>query len=243
MKLMSDIERRELKYFIPYKLISPIREFISPFMELDPYSAERKNHEYTIRSIYFDSDQFDFYYEKLDGIKIRKKLRVRTYNEVDSTSCFFFEIKRRFENRIFKERIKGNIDSLEQVCIQQQMPNESIFDSQNSKNSLGRFIYNLKLKSLRPVLLVIYEREAFIGAINPEIRLTFDKDVRISLFPDFKDNFEDTRPQFVTNERCVLELKFNSFMPKWMRTLVGVFNLRAQSISKYCMGIDCCPNK
>ena len=242
MKVKLDIERRELKYFIPYKLIAPIRDFISPYMELDPYSAERENHDYTIRSIYFDSDQFDFYYEKMDGIKIRKKLRVRTYNEVNSDGYLFFEIKRRYNSRILKERIKGSINFLETICVKQQIPDDFNCEAKHSQQSLQRFIYNLRQQSLRPVLLVTYEREAFIGSVDSDIRLTFDKNVRSSIFPELNENFEENGSQFVTNGRCVLELKFNSFMPKWMRTLVAKFNLHEQSISKYCLGIDICRN-
>lgn len=235
MKQLLDIERIELKYFIPYEIIPSIREFIMPYMELDPYSAIMENHDYTIRSIYFDSKQFDFYYEKLDGIKIRKKLRVRTYNEVDLNSHIFFEIKRKYENRIVKERTKVPYNLLDQICVHQKNPN---FMTINENRTMERFLYNLKQRNLRPVLLVTYEREAFLGIMNSSVRLTFDKNVRTMLFPDLNDNFEENGSQFVTNGLCVLELKFDGFMPKWMRTLVSKFNLREQSISKYCLGID-----
>ena len=147
MKSLLDIERSELKYYIPYTLIPSIRDYILPHMELDPYSAIMDEHEYTIRSIYFDSQFFDFYYEKVDGVKIRKKLRIRTYNNVSEDSYVFFEIKRRYNNRVVKERTKLSYNLIDQVCVHQKLPED---DSINSINDFGSSWYGLLL-GLSPI--------------------------------------------------------------------------------------------
>ncbi len=71
----------EFKYIVPVSRMDQLREAIRPYVELDPYADMMENHEYTVRSVYFDTSRFDYYYEKIDGYKIRKKIRIRGYNE------------------------------------------------------------------------------------------------------------------------------------------------------------------
>lgn len=239
-KLFEEYGRRELKYFIAPELIPEIKALIAPYMEVDPYAKERENYTYTIRSIYFDTEHFDFYYEKLDGLKIRKKVRVRSYNEFQPESFAFLEIKRRYNNRIIKERSKVPLHLLEKICIQRTNPNGHVDVFSNGSVVMGKFLYNLSQLDLHPSLLVTYEREPYIGAADSSMRVTFDKDVRAFLSPELSDLFVDDGFEFLTNGRCILELKFDGFMPKWMRYLVAELNIRAQSISKYCMGISMC---
>ena len=240
MKFMKEYGRRELKYFIVPELIPDIKTIIAPYVEVDPYAKERENNTYTIRSIYFDTEQFDFYYEKLDGLKIRKKIRVRSYNEYHPEGFAFLEIKRRYNNRILKERSQVPLNQLEQFCIERTNPNGHVDVFSNGSVVMGKFLYNLTKLDLHPSLLVTYEREPYIGAADSSIRVTFDKDVRAIIAPELPDLFIDDGFEFLTNGKYILELKFDGFMPKWMRFLVAELNIRAQSISKYCMGVAIC---
>jgi len=240
MKFLKDYGRRELKYFIKPELIPEIRALIAPYVEVDPYAKGRKNNTYTIRSIYFDTDQLDFYYEKLDGLKIRKKIRVRSYNEFDPEGIAFLEIKRRYNNRIVKERVCVPLSQLELICIERSNPNGHSDRFSNGAAVMNKFLYNLSVLDLQPTLLVTYEREAYIGNDDNSIRVTFDKDVRAFIAPQLDDLFADDGFEYLTDGRCILELKFNGYMPKWMRYLVAELNIRVQPISKYCMGVEAC---
>lgn len=234
MSKFPEIKRVELKYFIPHELVHEIRRYIRPYVEIDPYATKFADNKYIIRSIYFDTEQFDFYYEKLDGLKIRKKLRVRAYNDVIQNSMIFFEIKRRYVNRILKERaqlpasfllnLNGNNKLLE-------------MDTVNGNTVLHKFIYNFVSLNLKPSALITYEREPFIGQMDQDIRLTVDRNVRSLLYPKIEDYFQEEGSRLIVDDACILELKFNEFMPQWMRKLVAEFQLRAQSISKYCIGV------
>jgi SPX domain protein involved in polyphosphate accumulation len=100
MKLM----RLEYKFLVPNDRIDELRSSISPFVLLDEYAAREVNNEYTVHSIYYDTMKLDDYHDKLAGIKIRKKLRIRGYNLQDVNSLAFLEIKRKYENHISKNR-------------------------------------------------------------------------------------------------------------------------------------------
>ena len=54
-----------------------LRQRLSAVMQLDPHAIDGK---YFIRSLYFDNGTDKALREKLDGINIREKFRIRYYN-------------------------------------------------------------------------------------------------------------------------------------------------------------------
>ena len=74
------VSRYEIKYAVPESSIPEISRMLRLYAVHDPFTPPSKSMEYTVRSVYYDTPGLEFYYQKLDGIKIRKKLRIRTYN-------------------------------------------------------------------------------------------------------------------------------------------------------------------
>ena len=239
MVRFADRSRYEYKYHITNDMIPQIRDYISPYTTVDPHLKDTAENKYTVRSIYFDTPTLDFYYEKMDGLKIRKKLRVRTYNDMDDFA--FLEIKRKFVNCVVKERsrlpfmvIERLINTLEESAIEYPQ------DDYNARLVSGKFVYYLLKKGLLPILLVVYEREAYIGLADEKERLTIDTDVRAISEPDLGDILNTKNFVQIIGHSDILELKFDDFMPQWMKNLVVEFNIQKESISKYCLGIDAC---
>jgi len=100
--------RLELKYLVPLYLLDQIRSDVLIYTDYDKYVLARPDKQYTVRSIYYDTMRLEFYYEKIAGIKRRKKVRIRGYNSLDlNPNCnteVFLEIKRKNENFISKNR-------------------------------------------------------------------------------------------------------------------------------------------
>ena len=238
MRSPSDIDRYEIKYLISDELAAQIRAHISPYTEADPYAAERPDQQYTVRSIYFDTSGFDFYYDKIDGLKIRKKLRLRVYNEFAEDAPAFLEIKRRYGRVVAKERTVLPLREAVPILVDRSMPDLTLEQSFNGKKVIGRFFYNLISKDLRPTALITYEREAFVGRMDDRVRVTLDKNVRSCMFPGLNQLFDDNDLRSFTDGRIILEMKFDGYMPKWFRNVVSRLGLRAQSVSKYCLGIE-----
>jgi len=239
MVKFADQSRYEYKYRITSKMIPQIRDFSKPFTTVDPHLKDVNDNKYTVRSIYFDTPSLDFYYEKMDGLKIRKKLRVRTYNEMNDFA--FLEIKRKFVNCVAKERSKLPFIVIERLI---NTPEESAIEyPQNDHNARlvsGKFVYTLLKKGLLPVLLVVYEREAYVGLADDRERLTIDTDVRAIAEPDLGDILNTTNFTPMIKDAGILELKFDDVMPHWMKNLAREFGLKKKSISKYCLGLDAC---
>ena len=70
--------RYEFKYFISSKISNEIFNQSLNFMKIDNFALKNKNKGYLVRSLYFDNDQYNNFFEKVDGIKIRKKFRLRS---------------------------------------------------------------------------------------------------------------------------------------------------------------------
>ena len=132
---MLDIKRFEIKYYIQESMVPELRQFIRPFSKFDPYvNGKNGKNAYVVRSIYYDSLNLDYYYEKMDGLKLRKKLRIRSYDQERST--VFIEIKRKYSNCIYKERINLPFQEVRQIIGELEIP----ADGNCNQNHLSRLI-------------------------------------------------------------------------------------------------------
>jgi len=97
------LQRWELKYVIPEDVALAVREFVRSYLELDEYGAKRPDLSYTIHNLYLDSDDLAIYWGTINGDKNRYKLRLRFYED-NPHAPVFFEIKRRMNEAIMKQR-------------------------------------------------------------------------------------------------------------------------------------------
>src|SRR6185312_6315455 len=96
-------QRFELKYIVQENTALAVRDFVSSFLMLDKFGAKQPDFSYPIHSLYLDSDDYIFYWQTINGNKNRYKLRLRYYDENPEWPVFF-EIKRRMNNVILKQR-------------------------------------------------------------------------------------------------------------------------------------------
>ena len=64
-------QRFELKYLIDEAIAPSIRDFLTSYLELDEYGADRPNFSYPVHSLYLDSDDLRTYQESVNGSKNR----------------------------------------------------------------------------------------------------------------------------------------------------------------------------
>jgi len=236
---MEQFERKEFKYFVKYEHLDELRKRFLKYMEYDPYCRDKEGSFYTVRSIYLDTRTLLFYYEKIDSVKIRKKLRIRTYNDSDEyDDTAFLEIKRKHGNRVFKERVRILLSEVPYILNGAYLKPTIEDCSRFEKTSYNRFIYLTKRLKLVPVNLVTYEREALIGLEDSKMRVTFDMNVRSYINPDPDDFFRESDLKEIKESHFVLEIKFDGNLPIWVREIIRDFNLHVQAISKYCRGLD-----
>jgi hypothetical protein len=231
--------RLEYKYVVPKSLLDELRQAMKPYVRHDAFCAASPGKEYTVRSIYYDTRRFSCYDEKFDGFRLKKKLRIRGYNQRRPGSVVFLEIKRKQEDFISKSRAPVHWDRLPAVFAGYRAVAEPPFEPGTpAAEAAGRFLYNYYRRRMLPVVLVAYEREAFTGRFDPMLRLTFDKNVRSRLYPALGTLYEDRDARFLMPGHFVFEVKFYMALPFWVRAVVQGFDLQRLAVSKYAMGID-----
>ncbi|MBT8401063.1 MAG: polyphosphate polymerase domain-containing protein, partial [Rhodothermia bacterium] len=190
-----------------------------------------------VRSIYFDTPSLRYYHEKKAGILVRRKLRVRAYNEREPGDWVFLEIKRKVHDKISKNRAPiapGNVGRL----LKTGDVGELVFQTDHyprARDDANRFMYHVCRYGLGPTFMTIYEREAFLGLGDPTLRITFDRNLRGRAYPPVSELYSEHDTRYVRPGFVIMEVKFNTRFPFWLRSVLGRYGLRKEALSKYCM--------
>jgi SPX domain protein involved in polyphosphate accumulation len=235
--------RYERKYLVANQLLDAIRNRMEPFVNIDSNTILTPEglREYTVRSIYFDSRNLSIYREKQEGLLLRRKFRIRGYNGFGEDNQVVFEIKRKIENRILKHRGDFMYRHVDKVLDLGEV-DKHIIEKKNrpeGRNDALRFMYHIKKFNLIPSCLIVYEREAWHGRLDPGVRITFDKNIRSHNSPMLKDLYKDTNFNHLFPDHFIMEIKyFTDQMPLWARSITQEFRLRHDALSKYTLGFD-----
>ena len=227
----------EFKYIVPVSKLDSLREAIQRYVELDPFAANSAGNEYTVRSIYFDTSRFDYYWEKVDGYRIRKKVRIRGYNHPQGNEMVFLEIKRKLKEPIEKVREMLPFDTMVRLMAGDD-PGLSGLEAAETLNGAGKFLFHVYRRNLKPVVLVIYEREAYYDRFMKQVRITIDKNLRSVAYPEIKDLNREDNAVAALKDRFIMEVKFKGHFPGWLRPITGHFDLVRQSASKFVFCIN-----
>jgi hypothetical protein len=230
-------QRFELKYLISEETAIRVRDFVRSYLEMDEYGVGRPNYSYPVHSLYLDSDDLQLYWRTINGDKNRFKLRLRYYSTHPDTPVFF-EIKRRMNNCILKQRGAVRQDSVDWL-LTGHLPQADhlVSKSPNQLVALQRFSHYMCHLHARPKVHVAYQREAYVSD-NDEVRVTLDRDVTAepNLTSTIKTKME--RPMRSFSGHIILELKFTNRYPDWFRELVRVFHVMQCGAAKYVESIQ-----
>jgi hypothetical protein len=227
--------RYERKYLVNNEMLEPMRKRFMPFLvpDLNADQTELKS-EYTVRSIYFDTPNFDSLSEKKEGLENRLKLRIRGYNNYFSGCEVFLEIKRKFGDRIAKNRAITVYDLLDKTLETGELKRSNGKTSDIMKEDAARFLFHLHREAQRPVNLVVYEREPYHGKFDSSVRITFDKNIRAAVFPHLSELFSNNGLSHIWKDAFILEIKyFDGGMPSWSKSIIQEFELKHEALSKY----------
>jgi hypothetical protein len=232
-------QRLELKYIIREQTALRVRNFVSSYLYLDKFGAGKPDFSYPIYSLYLDSDPMVFYWHSINGNKNRYKLRVRYYDD-SPASAIFFEVKRRMNDAILKQRGAVKRTAVADLLAGKPLqPEQLLFDEAEQFKAVENFCRLVQYHSAKPKAHVIYRREAWISPHDNSVRVTMDRD--ICLAPEataaLHTEVNNPVPVFAADD-VVLELKFTGRFPDWFADLVRYFNLRQCSAAKYADGVS-----
>lgn len=231
------LQRLEFKYLVSDEIALAMRDYVSANLELDENCVGKPNNSYLNHSIYLDSPRLRCYWDVINGVKNRYKLRLRFYDDSPS-SPVFFEIKRRMDNAILKQRgavFRHAVPAL----LAGQLPaiSQMVAPSPKHMVALERFHYLMVENQAVPQTHVAYLREAWVSERDNSVRVTFDRDVRSS---PHSDSIVTTRmgPSVMPWDGLViLELKFTGRFPSWFGEMVRSFEVVQCGVAKYAEGV------
>jgi len=231
-------QRFELKYLISEGTALRVREFVQCHLDFDEYSVGKPNYSYPVHSLYLDSDDLKTYWDTINGDKNRFKLRLRFYS-TNAEAPVFFEIKRRVNNCIMKQR-----GGVRQGCINWlltgHLPEVDHLVSKNNPNhlvALQRFSELAMRLQAKPKIHIAYEREAYVSE-DDTVRVTLDRGVKAEPNLDTTIKTEMEKPFRSFTSHVILELKFTNRFPTWFGDLVRTFNVMQCGAAKYVESIS-----
>lgn len=235
MHIIKNFNRFELKYILTLEEAAKLTKELSKYVEPDPFSNE--NGKYLLTSLYYDSPDYRYYWEKVDGIKYRRKLRIRWYEteeRLTDDSTVFVEIKQRVDRVTQKRRVPMTYREALRFCNEGIMPKHDAED----RKALEEMYSLIKLHRLRPTAITSYERQAFVGTdYDMGLRITFDRHVTYRL-RDLDMNAGTYDGFIVPPNYVIMEIKTNDRVPYWITELVAANNMRLIRVSKYCQSLD-----
>ena len=213
--------RHEYKQGIDYLDMPALRARLSSVMERDEHAVDGK---YEIRSIYFDNLNDKALREKLDGVNIREKFRIRYYN--GDLSFIQLEKKSKIDGLCSKEQ---QTITLEEAKLIAEGDLEDLV--RTDKPLLRELALKMHIQGIRPKTIVDYTREPFVYAPG-NVRVTLDYNIRTGLAStDFLNPDCVTIPAGDTS--VILEVKWDEFLPPVIRDIVQVPGTRTTAFSKY----------
>ena len=213
--------RHEWKQEINMSDLIALKPSLRAIMKPDKHAA---NGKYEIRSLYFDNLSDKALREKLDGVSVREKFRIRYYNGDTS----FIHLEKKYK--------RGSLGNKTNALLTKEDAQNIVtghFDWMRKHNEpLIRELYiKIVTQGLRPKTIVDYVREPYVFRPG-NVRVTLDYNIRTGLFcTDFLNPGCVTVP--AGGDLVILEVKWDAFLPSVIRDAVQLKGRHTAAFSKY----------
>ncbi|MDP2624639.1 MAG: polyphosphate polymerase domain-containing protein [Candidatus Peregrinibacteria bacterium] len=234
-RTIRSFNRYELKYILDHDFALEVMKRLEDYMEPDQHGDAYGN--YHLASLYYDTDDYRFYWEKVEGIRFRRKLRIRLYEKAEKLTPdtkVFVEIKQRLDRVTQKRRILLPYGAALRFCSEQKLEQYT----SEEKETVDEMLHMMKTYQLKPQCITSYKRRAFNGTQHdPGLRVTFDTNLRYRNV-DLDLHSKKIGKFILGPDQCIMEVKVNDRIPYWLTEFVADHNIRLMRISKYCASLE-----
>jgi len=223
--------RHELKFLISLDTFLRLYYRLRPLLQRDRHGDGEGG--YKIRSLYFDDDAKRGIFEKLAGSDPRSKYRVRIYNNSDQVIRLEMKVKSGSLSR--KHGCALTKDMTDQLLAgDAEMLFSAFRDSgkADQQTLLGRFYTDWQTRLLRPALLVDYHRLPLLWP-DGNVRITFDRHLATGLYRQDLWDPDAALVPVLPPDMVILEVKYDRFLPDFIRDALGLSGAMPLSVSKY----------
>ncbi len=221
---MHEVYRQEKKYLMTLVDMQKLSDLLDSVMIQD---QNNRTLGYRIRSLYFDTIDEKDYLDKIEGIELRRKIRLRIYDP--AADFAMLEMKQK----------EGSYQKKRSLRISRQDAQEMARGRYDSllgySDPFAAECYGLMHRQCyRPRTIVEYRRKAYMAKEN-KIRVTLDRGIRATetrfeLF-DSELNMYPVLDHF----NGVCEVKYNGFLLSYIKSFVNTVDRSELAVSKYCL--------
>lgn len=233
---ITHFKRLELKYILTLEQKQKFLKTFKNFLNPDNHGDENGN--YQLESMYYDTENLDFYKEKLEKIKNSKKIRIRRYiknkKNFNENDLVFVEIKEKIENVTMKRRAEMTFREAKNFLEKRKIPKYNPED----KMMIAEILLLASENKLKPKAVTKYSRQAFFGKNKEEwVRISFDTWVFYNK-NNLELNSEKNEWKIISENLTIMELKANNEIPKYFEKFFEENNIFPTKMSKYCQAIE-----
>lgn len=221
-------KRYEKKYLVSEEQLKAMLPEIEQYMDADAYSTDGKR--YSIYNIYYDTENYDLIRKSMDRPYYKEKFRLRAYEPFgDGDRRVYMEMKKKIGGVVSKRRTAAKLSDAVEFIENGVRPETK---KPVEKQVLNEMEYFMSLNALKNALFISYERMAFFGKEDKELRVTFDCRINARKERVFSDDTEGN-VSLLEDGKYIMEVKVSDAIPYWLTELMTRHGVRKVSFSKY----------
>lgn len=212
-------QRIEKKYLMNRQQYEQFLERSSSYIKLDQYGL------HTICNIYFDTEDDRLIRTSIEKPPYKEKMRLRSYGIPGEQDIVFLELKKKWDGIVYKRRVPMTLKEAEDYLNDGKVP-------EHDRQMMREMEYFLKFYHPVPKVYLAYDREAFFGKQDEELRLTIDRKIRTRT-ANLHLNLGDWGEYLMEEDVYLMEIKVPASYPMWLAHLLGELQIYPVSFSKY----------
>lgn len=219
--------RYEHKYMISADKLSQVLKIIESHMTPDAYNDGGR--PYTISNIYYDTKDDYLIRNSLAKPEYKEKLRLRAYGVPDEASSVYLEIKKKYKGIVNKRRTTLKLGEAYAFAKTGTVPEPKAY---MNLQVIKEIEYMLSVYDLVPKLYLAYDRLAYFEKDNPDLRISFDMNIRSRRY-DLKLEAGDYGKPLLGEGTCLMEIKTSLAKPLWVSHMLSDLDIKRKNFSKY----------
>lgn len=218
-KIQFCFKRYEKKYMLTPDQLTRMLAGIDGHMCADEFG------HYTICNIYYDTDDFQLIRASLEKPVYKEKLRMRSYGVPSSRDEVFVELKKKYDSVVYKRRTAMKAADAVSYIHGGAVP-------EREDQICHEIDWFMRSYHPKPKVFIAYDRTAFAGAEDPELRVTFDTNLRWRDW-DLDLRAGDGGEPLLSSDQILMEIKIPGTTPAWLAHLLSEIGAFPTSFSKY----------
>lgn len=214
-------KRLEKKYMLTCEQYEQLVNTLSGHIVPDKFGRS------TINNIYFDTPDYRLIRASIEKPTVYKeKLRIRSYGAPGADSNVFVELKKKYKGIVYKRRVDMTYDQAIRYLYKREKPPEPSQVTAEIDSFLEFY------GRLRPAVSLFYDRVAYYSKDDPELRLTFDTNIRFRN-RELDLQYGDYGTVILDKNWYILEIKCIDAMPLWLTKELDRLKIYPATYSKY----------